>query len=229
MGAIQQALLGASASGPPPTTLRFYFPSTGASDVNPAFDAGWDRTADADRRKCVTTRISSADTRKLYATLAGAGAQHCLNRQYVSAPLEAGSLSGTVKGQVRCGRAAGTGTLALTVRVVSNDGSTFRGTAISLAASQLTSQPPRFVGNSVDTNRRMLDASDSASISLSTISVQAGDRLVIELGARELESGGGVNNTMPFSDNQATDLAEDDASTSAFNPWIEFSSCPPLQ
>lgn len=46
---------------------------------------------------------------------------------------------------------------------------------------------------------------------------------------KETESGGGVNNTMAFSDNDATDLAENDTTPNPWNPWIEFSICPPLQ
>lgn len=209
--------------------LRFYLPSSGAADVSPSFGSGWDGTASGDRLKCVTTRINSAMTRKLYPTIGAATpAEFVLNRQYVSAPLVAGTLSGTVKGQIRCGRTAGVGTLAVQILVVSNDGSTVRGTALSVTASQLTSTPPRFEGSSLDVNRKLRDASDNTSITLSSVVVQAGDRLVIELGCRELASSG-LNNAHTFGDNSGTDLPEDETTSTANNPWVEFSSCPALQ
>lgn len=214
--------------GVAPITLRFYMPSTGAADVSPTFGGGWADTALGDRRKCVTTRISSAMTDTIFTTIAGTSAQFVLRRQYVSAPLQAGTLSGTIKGQVRASGSGTNSTLAVGIFVVSNDGSTVRGTALANTASQLTTTPPRFAGSSVKTNRQMLDASDSASIALSTVTVQSGDRLVIEIGVREL-AGGGINGTLVFGDNSGTDLPEENSTSATNNPWIEFSSCPPLQ
>lgn len=206
---------------------RFYLPSTGAAEVSPAFGSGWDVTANADRIKCVTTRINSAPAQKTLTTNATTSPQFDLNRQYVSAPLEAGTISGTVKGQVKCRRASAVATLAVQIFVVSNDGSTVVGTLLSVTASQTAATPPLFPGASTTTNRRMLDASDVAAIPIATQAISAGDRLVIEIGCRESSNAQIVG--MTFNDDNATDLPEDDTTTNDFNPWIEFSDCPPEQ
>lgn len=230
MGAIHQALLMVSGAGVAPASLRFYFPNSGAADVSPTFGSGWNGTSGADRIKCVTTRIGSAMANKTFTTLAGTTGTFILSRQYVSAPLDGGTLSGTIKGQVRAASGAADSTLAVSVFVVSNDGSTVRGVAVAPAASELTTQPPEFVGSTTGTNRRMRDASDNFLIALTSVTVQAGDRLVIEIGVREVD-GGGINGVLVYGDDNASDLpeAEDNTTTTALNPWIEFSSCPPLQ
>lgn len=215
-------------AGSTPVTLRFYLPSTGDADVSPSFGGSWNGTSGADRRKCVTTRISSSMTNKTFTSLTGTSPQFILSRQYVSAPLEAGTLSGNIKGQVRGAGSGADANLAVSVFVVSNDGSTVRGTALAPSASQLTTSPPEFEGSSVSVNRQMLDASNNASIALTPVNAQAGDRLVIEIGVREID-GGGINGTIVYGDNSGTDLPENNTTSTANNPWIEFSSCPPLQ
>lgn len=171
-------------------------------------------------------------TGKTFTALTGGGAQYILNRQYVTGPLNAGTLSGTIKGQVRGGDGSPQATLAVSIRVVSNDGTVERGTALAPVGSAGTTQPPRFAGLGIPSqslNRRMRDGSDNTDIALNTISVQSGDRLVIEIGARETTTLA-VSGVIVYGDNNATDLpeAEDNTTTTPLNPWIEFSDCPPL-
>jgi hypothetical protein len=198
---------------------RFYLPSTGAAAVSPAF-TGWTQTTGADRIKCVTTKISSAMTTKTQ--LSADAISNDLLRQYVSDPIVAGDITGTVKGIIR---AAEAGTLQdlcpqIRIRVCSNDGSTFRGTLIDFNNGALSNE---FVVTTL-TNRKYPRGWSGAGTSVSTVTAQTDDRIVIEVGWREAVAGEGANGNLRFGDAAGADLAEDETGTTDNNPWIEFSA-----
>ncbi len=229
MGAGQQALLVAGAAGGPTGTphSRLYFPSTGAAGASPAFSGSWNGTSGADRLACVTTRISSAMTSKQSFSVAGTTEAFVAWRQYISAPLTAQTISGNVKAQVRCSTNSGNmnGTLACIIRVVSNDGSTVRGTILAMTATDdFTTY--EFTINPAITNRKLRNVSEAASIALSSLAISDGDRLCIEWGFRQQATSSNTTRVGEgyFGDDSGTDLPEDDTTTAADNPWLEFSS-----
>ena len=192
---------------------RYYLPSTGASDVNPAFDAGWAETADADRRQMVLTKISSADTAKSVTTLSVAETE--LVRQYVGPTLGPQTISGTVKCQVRAlegGIGSADAICRLMLKIVSNDGSTVRGNLLAL--EDYGSGLEWALGSA--TNR-----SFSLGPAIASVTTQNGDRAVLELGC--FHAAVALTVTLNFSDDNGTDLPEDETETAAFNPWLEFS------
>ena len=203
----------------------FYLPSTGAAEVSPAFGS-WTAggTASADRIRCNTYKIISAMGNKQVSTLVGAGAEYILCRQYVSDPIAAQTISGTIKGQVRCTESNGAvnGTVAVSIRIVSNDGATERGTLLAISASDNTAATPPEMATSI-TNRRLQDVNESASLALTNQTAENGDRIVIELGYREVYANTNRNASLNFGDNSASNLPEDDADTNVYNPWVEFS------
>lgn len=204
---------------------RFYFPSTGASAVNPSYMA-WTGTANADRRAMVRTKINSAQTDKTCLALAGSTAEFVLNRQYVSEPISGDqTISGTFKGQVRCDQSSGNmnATLAVGIQIVSNDGTTQRGVLLAISASDNTAAtPPEFVVEAtVPTNRSFQDSAENFSLTLSSVAALNGDRIVIEIGIREVGTSTTRNSDMPFGDN-GSDLGENQSDT-AGDPWGEFS------
>ena len=203
---------------------RLYLPSTGTPSVSPAFDAEWDITASAVRRSAVTTRISSAQTTFSAGSISGA-LQDALAVQYVSAPIAAGPITGTVKGQIRATRAGSLGgapggiRAQIIVRVVSNDGSTFRGTLYAGDLDTTSTDDPASEFASSDTNRTF---PRGAPVTVSTVSAQTNDRIVIEVGARRQGSLAAAA-SLTLGDDSATDLPEDETTTTANNPWVEFS------
>ncbi len=191
-------------------STRFYLPSTGAAAVSPAYEAGWD-TAPGGRLKLVQTKISSAMTSVNHST---SGTTHG-TRQYVSDPLPAQTISGTVKCYLRAfeDSAGDTYTSYLSIRVCNEAGTAFRGTLLALGHHG----PGTDFATSA-TNRIFADGD-----TLSSLAINANDRLVIEIGTAE--SGTASNNSkVVIGDDSGTDLPEDETETAAYNPWIEFSA-----
>jgi len=200
---------------------RFYLPSTGAAAVNPAFGA-WDDLTNGspDRIACVTTRISSAMTNKGITEPTGSN-QNMIQRQYVSAAIPAQTITGTVKGSIKCftDDLAGDYRSQVLIRVVSNDGTTFR--------------TPNLIDfdNSAITNEWNLTTAQTRSFpkgtppitfNVNSVVASANDRIVIEIGNRHGTGQNGFG-TIVFGDNAAADLAENETDTSTNNPWMEFS------
>jgi hypothetical protein len=141
-----------------------------------------------------------------------------LLRQYVSYPLVTGqTITGgqALKAQCRIAeRLAGNNLfLTLGIRVIASDGSTVRKTVLAVtrdnteSATSLTNRA--FTANSAATN----------------YTTQAGDYLVIEIGAAgDPANTGGADHDfdLRLGDAAASDLAEDDASTSDNRPWVQL-------
>lgn len=144
-------------------------------------------------------------------------------RRYLSPALAAQTISGTIKGQAKCVQTNSTDnyTLAVSVRLIKPDG-TERSVLLAPTASDSTSVPPEWPTTS-DTNRRLLDASENASISLTSQDATEGDRLEVTLGLRRGSTSSAVLNIMDYILAGATDLPENDTTTAVNAPWIEFS------
>lgn len=205
---------------------RLYLPQTGAAPVSPSYSAAWNKTSDSDRIKAVLVRLNTTFTGRSGTQLTG-GPNFILLRQYVTDPLDAQTISGTIKGQLKAIQNNGTlsATLAVLVKVVSNDGLTTLATLVSIAASQLATVPPEFPTGTA-TNRKFKNSSDVSDIPISSYACAVGDRIVIEIGYRENDTSTNTarNATLTFGDAGASDLAEDETSTAANNPWIQFSN-----
>src|ERR1035437_3274855 len=119
-------------------TTRWYLPSTGAAAVNPANDS-WTRTAGmGSDLAAVRTRISSSMA-TVTSTKTSANPGSALIRQYVTEPLAAQTITGNVSGQMRCIESNGalSACVAVSVRAVSNDGTTVRSGGLAISASDL--------------------------------------------------------------------------------------------
>jgi hypothetical protein len=142
----------------------------------------------------------------------------------VSPVLVAQTISGNIKGQFLCVEtAAGDNyTLAVAIKVIQADG-TDRGVLLGVSASDDTSAtPPEFATTAV--NRRVRDSSENTSLSLSSLAVSDGDRIVIEVGFRQ--SSAATNNATiyrGYSQSQV-DQGENDTDNTSQNPWVEFDS-----
>lgn len=202
----------------------------GAPAVTPAYSGGWDSTAEADRAQASFTFPASGNSaRFILNTLSGSSEQFILFRQWVSPPIVAQEIaSRTIKGQIGVGSGA-LATVAIHVYIVSNDGSTVRGVLLNMQASASTSNPPRWNGgNSVQENRSIRDSADNLNMPISSVTAQDGDRLAVELGAREVDGTAGNFLRMRVTSN-GLDLGENDTETAANNTWIELSNGVVLQ
>lgn len=195
---------------------RFYFPASTSADVSPAFDAGWSNTSQGVRRRLVLQKGTSSIADGTTSNLPGAANRQRLDRQYVSDPIAAQTITGTLKMQllVRESNADdNVDQLFLSVRVVSNDGSSFRGTLLSLGNYGPTTE--------YQTSQRNKKGADGDS--LASVSAQDGDRIVVEIGHNNSTAGTSPSATARYGEN-ATDLPEDETTTSDGAGWIEFSN-----
>ena len=194
---------------------RFYLPSSGAAAVSPAYDSAWDDTTHAGSRlRCVTTKISSTMGSVGISGDSDKTDKDYLIQQWVSDPIIEQSISiGGVDAALRCMETANANDLylAISVRVVSNDGSTVRGTLKTLARDT----------NEVDVtlvNRFWGPFSSTA------VDAEEGDRIVIEIGlGGDPGPPADHDGEISIGDDSGTDLPEDDSTTSAYNPWVELS------
>jgi hypothetical protein len=205
-------------------TTRFYLLDTttgGAAPVSPAF-AAWNSTGSALRRRLSTILepysvfesigVAEAVTTNPYDVLLA---------QFVSAPLDVNqTITGTVKGQIRASEANLDADFRtqLVLKVVSGDGVTLRGTLLTFDVSALSSEFATAL-----TNRKVPLAASSPA-TLSSVAALAGDRIVAEIGYRSHNTHStSRTGTVEIGCASATDLAEDETTTTQNNPWIEFS------
>jgi microcompartment protein CcmK/EutM len=214
------------------TATRFYLPSTGTAAINPAFDAAWNDTSQVVSRPANITKGTSSfvevtDTEASNSNLWDV----CLGR-FISEPIAAQTITGTVRGYIRAREnVAGVNARSqMVVRVVSNDGSVVRGTLY--AQDNRTVNESEWVTTTTVTaarNARFPTTQAAAAVpSMTSVTAQDGDRIVIEVGGRAVNTV--TTNTftlaMRFGEN-AADLAENETGTTEGAPWVEFDS--PIQ
>jgi hypothetical protein len=204
---------------------RFYLPSSGAAAVSPAFDSLWTVTGSADRLAMSTTASNTANLQK-GANESVSGNADVLIRQYVGPNnLAAGVLTGTFRTSIRAeeSNAAADMFLNLVVKVVSSDGSTVRGILYAgqgTHAASSVSTDPNYEFPVTPTN-----ASRLLSGTLSSVTAQANDRLVVEYGYSDTNlNTTGRTGTLHFGDETAdTDLPYTvDIGDNTYRPWFDF-------
>ena len=208
----------------PPT--RFYLPSTGTTTFSTAFDSAWDDTSAVTTRPANTVKGTSAFVEVSDTEASGVNTWDvCLGR-FVSEPLAAQTITGTVMGIIRA-RENVTGVNArsqMVVRVVSGDGTTVRGTL--LPQNTTTTNINEWVITTTATavrNARFPVGAGAAT--LTSVTAQDGDRIVIEVGGRAVNTATTATFTLAlrFGEN-ATDAADNETGVTEAAPWVEFSN-----
>lgn len=200
---------------------RVYVRSEGTPDITPS---SWNFANQINPVSLPGTLIKntgSAMTSKTEATGTTNPTARAMGRTIIG-PLKAQTINGTVKGQMRGqeSNAGANATLALAIKIIKPDG-TDRGVLLAQTASDAAT-----AGNELATsltNAMFKDASESASITLSSVVASDGDYLVIEWGFRSATAVS-RNITLSYGNDSATDLPEDTSTTAANNPWFEFST-----
>lgn len=192
---------------------RFYLAVSGTPGCSPAINAGWEQVvAGFASRPTSTTKASTA--RANFNALHGSTAtSDTCWYQWVSDTLDVDqSISGTVSMVVRVleGIVAEDAHLAFSVRAVSNDGGTVRGTLLDFFATSTEF--------AVTAETRIHSA-----LAISTVAALSGDRIVIELGVRGVTPSNTQPITFRFGDNAVSDFALTAGLTTDLNPWVELS------
>ncbi len=200
---------------------RIYLPASGYSPapISPAFDAGWEKTSSAGRRRSATVKGASP---MATSTVNADGAVNgdTLFTQYVFGPIAAQTISGTLKGQIRAYESAASldARAQVLAKVVSGDGGTVRGTLLAMDTAGLASEFD--AGTGLLENRQF---PRGGAVALTNVAAQAGDWIVVELGCRQHASSLFKSASLRYGEAAGTDLAEDEITTADNAPWLEFS------
>lgn len=201
---------------------RFYLPSSDkSSSLVVAPSGSWGITTGYRRSRMVTTREGSSFASWSSSETSAGNIDVCV-AQFLSAPLKAQTITGTVKGILRALESLDDSDFCaqMIIRVVDAIGTTFRGTLLAFDTSGLASE---FDALTL-TNRKFPLAWTSPGAALGSVDAIDFDRLVIEVGFRSYNAtGDSRTGTLEVGDLSAIDLAEDETSTDQFSPWIEFS------
>lgn len=195
---------------------RFYFDATGTPAVSPAFDAGWEQTAQAVRRTLSRKALLSATTaltNSTAITVPITTTQDILCAQFVSAPIPPQRLmAGTVSLVMRALQSAATAncTLAVVVKVHPADGGASLGTLYSTFTID--------TAFATTAATRIVNAQASVALTAGTTW-----RLVVEIGAHAAAPTAAGTYTMRFGSAAASDFALTSALTTDLKPWVELS------
>lgn len=217
-------------------STRFYFHTPGGDltssdtmEVTPATTAAWNAFTP---RNHYLVHYSPRQDREQASTntdLSGTSGHFTCAQRFVSAALAAQTISGTLKGMLYAYQqtTAENLTLAIAAKVVTSAG-VDRGTLFGPSASDDLSQTPPELGV-VFSSRKFQNSAESASLTLTDVVAQAGDRIVIEIGARQASTSTSISYGFEISSNRsAGDLAETnnilpDTEETGGNTWLEFS------
>jgi hypothetical protein len=205
---------------------RFYLPSAGAAAIAPAFGAGWTVTTSADRLLMVTAKTGSAKV-LLRRTNGVATTVNRLIRQYISAPIAGGPITGDLWGVTRGNQdnGANNASAQLRVAVYSGDGTTLRG--VLLDVDNVSSSSPEFDSQaSFAASRRSFPRQVTyPGNPVLPVVASPGDVIVAELGYRAIATSAARWGELLFGDNSGAgnDLAASTGSGgSLYDPWLEF-------
>jgi hypothetical protein len=145
-------------------------------------------------------------------------AENVLVAQYVSDPVGGQTIAGTVEGVALGieGHQNHDSVSAIKIYIVSNNGATVRGNLLAIKFPALAATNE--YSSSTATNRFTPIVA-----TLTSQNAQNGDRIVIEIGYHRYGTTPAGSTTLTFGDNSATDLAYDQSTTTANNPWVLFS------
>lgn len=147
-----------------------------------------------------------------------------MNYQFITPPLPAQTLSGTVRGvwkhYVSDAALDNLQYPKIVIRVVNNDGS--NKSPVRYALQAIGTVPLTSTFQTI----RMRDAAGNLDLPLNAVSIGANDRLVIEIGASGPGGSKAANTTVRIENNEAADYAWQDyiGSGTNGNSWIEFSN-----
>ena len=165
------------------------------------------------------------------ATQTTTSGSYVIVRQFVSSEaLASQTISGTIKGQVRAYETHSGANCDLAVRVAlcASDGTNVRELLAIKSEGNAAGNPvggaPEFVVTpTTPTNRKFEEGAADYALDLTSTAADANDRLIVEVGYGMQTTSSTRRGILVFGDDSGTDLAEDETTTTANNPWVEFS------
>lgn len=196
---------------------RFYTSNVAPPYTPATFKGAWDKTTNAVTMKLVTDSYSAGFSTNFSSSKSTATADYdiCVYRG-VSAPLAAQTIAGTlslIAGIVES-TAAMDAVYHVHVWVTQGDSDTVRGTLLADAIDSIANE---FSTNTVG------GAKAWSGITLSSVAVSAGDRLVVEIGASSLAAPTGSVTFRHGSFGTNTDMVAGSDISSSTVGWVEFS------
>lgn len=201
------------------------YPSTGSAAISPTVDGSWEFSDPSFSRWPAAASTATYPTAGNSSTALGSGVANddtCVF-QLVFGPIAAQTITGTVKGQFGCreANAASDADGQVVIRVIAPNGSTVRGTLLASDTSALASEFA--VSTGAQTNNKF---PKSGAATLSSVTAQDGDYIVVEVGFRNHGTNTGACRVgIPGGDQSNGDLPEDTTTTpvSNYRAWVEFS------
>jgi len=197
-------------------STRFYFVDQTSAPASPAVDAGWENTASLFRRTLYHGKGHRAPgtPTPVTPTITTGVTEDAIAIQMVSQPIPPQEITGTVSLVTICSEndALLECTMAVVIRVVSNDGSVVRGTLYS--------------NFNIDTEFT-LNASPSTRIvnaqAVTPVTTLPGDRIVVEVGAHAEAPTATTTIRIYTGRGALPDCPLTSGDTNIYNPWVEFS------
>lgn len=152
---------------------------------------------------------------------------------FISEPLDAQTITGTLRGYLQGSTSMAGQFTALqgVLRVISYDGSTVRGTLRASGSTGYSAAiPPGLpISGTQATSRKVFPTSPDT---LSSLSIQYGDRLMFEVGVRQPNGNGSAPSNIVMigskADGTNPDVPENETTTTtyaaSYDPWIEFNT-----
>lgn len=205
---------------------RFYFQGTGTPAISPAYNtagdynvSNWNDTSGAVRRTMKTTKQNIANTIFSESSNSDSGSYRVLLAQFVSDPLAEQTLGGTVSGWIGT-RESNTAADMFVYSILKQVSST--GTLKAVLAVASDSSGSEFTTSTNYVARNLFR--QTTTVTMISADIADGDRLVYEVGyKREATVTNSYTGYIRVSDNQASDVTSNGASTTSADTWMEFS------
>lgn len=201
---------------------RFYIPASApVAGLTPSFDAGWNFTSEATRHELARAKTNSALTvgTRVGPWTATAG-QKALDRQLISPPLDAQTISGTFSAMMSSREYATTDNVdrpMVAVKVINSSG--------TVVATLLALTTPTGANTTEMSATAQTSCTFASGASLSSYSCSAGDRILVEIGFSNVTAGTTPEASNTYGDpTSGTDATLGNNAATSVTPWIEFSA-----
>lgn len=204
---------------------RYYFPDSATvfpPPVTPQFTTAWDFTNQGDRRAMTTSFAVSGSSQNLALSGSGVANTNVLRRQYIGPQIAEQTIAGTIKGQMRYRENTLADDCCAQIRafVVDGTGAVIRGILFDVINTALTSEFATSL-----TNRKIPRSyPGTTGFPVTPVFTYNGDRIVIEIGMRQFSTTSALCSPAIQLSTSTGDLPQDETTTTALNPWVEFSA-----
>jgi hypothetical protein len=207
-------------ASPALAATRFFFNSTVASDISPAYDSTWRKEASGVGRREMNTAglLDSSAMTSFSGTPRRTSGASTVFYQGVSNPISNtitaatwGTASWAFRGSESSTSSNSNATICISVW--SGDGATRRGRMLTPTAAMTSTELTT-----------TLSSKYKSGMSLSTLQASKGDRIVVELGTRQNAAGGDYTVNINVGQNSRNLVPRANNDTNAWLGWVEFSN-----